>query len=259
MWDRVRAGLVVLAALAIAGCLDIPPPATADADPIPCPSGRGAEMVKATSADGVRFCIDKTETTWGEYMEFLSRIAELGPQPSFCTWNSGMYPPSFEGNNPNTDPAMPVTGVDWCDAYAYCNWAGKRMCGKIGGGETTYGGVASADANDSQWFAACSGGGLKTYPYGNNYDPTLCNGEASGVIAAGTMTCEGGVSGLYNMSGNVWEWEHSCSDDVDMNDMCWARGGEFRNDMEFLKCSYGFRAPNRAYTYDSIGIRCCGP
>ena len=28
----------------------------------------------------------------------------------------------------------PVVNVDWCDAASFCQWSGKRLCGRLGPG-----------------------------------------------------------------------------------------------------------------------------
>ena len=49
---------------------------------------------------------------------------------------------------------FPVVGVNWCQAYGFCKSAGKRLCGRIGGGANAFTDYASAAA--SQWYNACS-------------------------------------------------------------------------------------------------------
>jgi hypothetical protein len=102
-------------------------------------------MVEVTSASG-RYCIDSTEVTNAHYAAFLA----MSPTPS-----SGWPAPVDQGRHP-------VTFVDWCDAFAFCRWAGKRLCGKIGDGANAPADLANAAK--SQWFNACTAGGTKAYP-----------------------------------------------------------------------------------------------
>lgn len=228
----------------------------AGAEPEACPDQHGSPMVRLPPEAG-GFCIDAHETTRGEYAEFLE-AAEDVEQIEECAWNLSFEP--TEGQN-DTDMNLPVVGVDFCDAHAYCTWAGKRMCGAIGGGSTDF--EAFADPTVSQWQAACSRGGTRAFPYGNTYDGSLCNGadysaDQDATIAVGESQCVGGYEGIFDMSGNVWEWEDSCF--TDMTDdlvKCRLRGGEFSNPEGFLRCDYGGFYITRDFTTNSIGIRCC--
>jgi formylglycine-generating enzyme required for sulfatase activity len=144
--------------------------------------------------------------------------------------NNTSYVPT--GDWPFVDrPKHPVTWVHWCDAYAYCKWAGKRLCGRIGGGADV------ADPNYtpelSQFGNACTNGGRTNFSYGGardayysltSFDRNSCNGfenESTGCqtsscesIAGGTLpTCqssEAGYGGVFDLNGNVAEWVHHC-------------------------------------------------
>jgi hypothetical protein len=94
---------------------------------------------------------------------------------------------------------MPAAWVDWCDAYACCAWAGRRLCGKIGGGSN-----GTDDFDDpalSQRMQACVGPSNTAYPYGNTFGPARCSGPLSnnyGAVPVGReTTCVGGYPGVY--------------------------------------------------------------
>ena len=223
--------------------------------------------------DGAKrlFCIDPTEVTVGQYAAFLDDagppdIARLPPE---CRWKGFLsYVP--DNWNPGGDKTLPVSGVDWCDAWAFCKNAGKRLCQGIGGGGAEFY-EGFADASASEWMNACTGGGAHAYPYGAAYDPTACAGgdyvpkPTAQLPVKQAARCIGGYAGLDDMSGNVSEWEDSCVDaHVPANcdasgpecDQCHVRGGSFFGTSAQLRCDYGDNV-HRRLRLDELGFRCC--
>jgi len=226
----------------------------------PCSTGLpGPALVPVGDAG---YCIDSTEVTNADYAKFLAGVKDAGlPVPAFCGKNT---PQDWAGGpwTVGKDEARPVVQVDWCDAYWFCKWAGKRLCG-----DRTGGALAPADMVNpvrSQWQYACTGGTSNDYPYGPTYDPARCNGAASGkgmTVDAGSMAgCIGGVPGLHDMSGNVWEWIDSCDGNTAGTDHCANGAGGWQDgDPTLLKCKgFDIKSP-RTDKGPQTGIRCCSP
>ena len=203
-----------------------------------------AKMVPITAPNAANnYSIDATEVTKGQYDVWLATNPAL---PASTDANCG-YVTSYAEQNTNwlytgTDAAhQPVVYVDWCDAYAYCNGVGARLCGAIEGGSTDYSSGYN-DATKSQWYRACSSGGVNTYPYGNTYSGTACNGydywydnsSTMQTVAVGSLanclTSTSGYAGVYDLSGNVWEWEDRCKG-TGQSASCGVNGGAYDNNV----------------------------
>jgi len=212
---------------------------------------RGPSMVKADS-----FYVDSTEVTALAYASFVKAVGDAAvvDQAPACAWNL-----SFE-RGPNAVPAgetatAPVTGVDFCDATAYCAWAGKRLCGKVGGGSLAL--AELADATKSQWFAACGGPSGQLYPYGGSHKDAACNdaSASTGKLApVGSFDkCSGFYPGVFDMLGNAAEWVDACDNSLGQADGCETIGGNFSTSPT---CSTsGLRHRNEQPP--GVGFRCC--
>jgi hypothetical protein len=212
------------------------------------------DMIEVPAPGGGTYCIDKTEVTNKAYAAWLATSPPIADQPPECAWNTTLTPST---GWPAINEDLPASYVDWCDAHAYCAGVGKRLCGHIGGGAAGYNEVL--DAVKDQWYNACSLGGVNVYPYGGTYDKAACNGEdvVGKTVAAGSLaTCAGGFNGLFDMSGNVWEWEDACNAVTGEADQCRRRGGSYTSGPLVLKCAVkGDDARSFAASY--VGIRCC--
>lgn len=149
--------------------------------------------------------------------------------------------------------------VDWCDAFAYCKFAGKRLCGRIGGGAR----LTVADAGDrfkAEWMRACVGPNGTAYPYGQTPDASACNTDespGSEAYDAGSMPdCVGGEPGLFDMSGNVEELVGPCDGETGANDTCAVLGGSFIRFADNSRCQDPYDIP-RSFNAPHLGFRCC--
>jgi formylglycine-generating enzyme required for sulfatase activity len=211
--------------------------------------GMGASMIRVLDAG---FCIDTTEVTLTQYLAFL---AANPPFPPECQWKTGYTLESFGGD-------AAVGNVDWCDALAYCTWVGKRLCGGLNGTPLD---LTNSLTVQSEWQYACTSGGYRRYPYGNTADPRIClygdspdSGAARAV--ASNPQCVG-PEGVFDLSGNVWEWENACDRDASLpleNAQCNLRGGGFlRTSADWGACDLVPGGWTRSSRIDDTGIRCC--
>lgn len=246
------------------------PPDTTASDSGPsdpqCGVHKGGPMV--WSGSGAKFCIDAREVTRAEYDTFLA-AAPTDPQPDYCDWNKSYdaLPSTFGGN-------FPITGIDWCDAIAYCSWAGKHVCGAITDGKI----LADESAAKSQWTFAClNGDGAATTGY-----PTGPSAPAAGVCRLGGVSapaavqthlmCKGTTAPwdrVFDLSGNAAEWDGAgcflsglkpgTTPEQRRFIDCGVRGGSYFNDIVSGRCITGVSRPIDERD-EKIGFRCCkGP
>ncbi len=206
-------------------------------------------MVAVPSPGGVMYSIDSTEVSQAAYALFLESDPKADPSSAYCSGKTSFAPgfvevdpidpESCQPTNTYYDPVAtgndPVVCVDWCDAVAYCQWAGKRLCGHIGGGPATE--PEFADATASQWYNACSNGGTTPFPYGPAFVPDACNWGPTVAAVGQRPGCHGEaapLTGVFDMSGNVGEWEDNCTPNADpfgpgdtVVTACMVRGGNF--------------------------------
>ncbi len=209
------------------------------------------------AASGV--CIDSTEVTNGQYKQFLA-ASFTASMPPECSWNTSYEPSSWPPGTGTDD--YPVAYVNWCDAYAFCEWAGKRLCGRIGGGPIAP--SSAANASLDQWYSACShaADGQHAFPYGNTFSSSACNGpehDSGATLPVGFLqTCTGGYASMVDMVGNVYEWENGCSAATGASDSCLQRSGSFTDPSGSTQtCAYS-RTAARNFSDNDIGFRCCG-
>ncbi len=225
---------------------------------VQCPTDAPGPAMLELSAG---YCIDATEVTREQYAAWLDTAPAVDGQPEVCAWNDDFTPPCAWP--PGSTPNRPVACVDWCDARAYCESAGKRLCGRIGGGANAFEDYASAAR--SEWFDACTSHGQHDYTYGSEHDPAACRGADEDMwawIDVGSLsTCqspESEYAGIYDLSGNVMEWEDSCDADAGPDDHCRVRGGSFNYSADGLRCDMGENLLfARSAYYVGVGFRCC--
>ncbi len=235
-------------------CSECSDDADCELDPcggVHCVAGR----CRGHMVDRGDYCIGLYEVTNAEYAVFLQGT-DPG-QDALCAWNTSYQP--LSGAPPLDD--HPVTGVDWCDAAAYCKSVGKNLCGARADGPVAP--ALFSDASQDAWFDACSNGGTSLFPYGDGFIDGACNGVDAGVGAPADVgsfpACqapEGAPVAPFDLSGNVWEWEDACAASTGTTDFCRVRGGSFNNVSASLRCDTDYSI-KRGAAYDSVGIRCC--
>lgn len=122
-----------------------------------------------------------------------------------ATWRH----PEGPGSNIKKRWEHPVVHISWNDAVAYAMWSGKRL------------------PTEAEWeFAARGGLVQKPFPWGDDIEPDGkhmmnvwqgvfpdLNTKADGYYGtAPAKSFKPNRYGLYNMTGNVWEW---CADPFD--------------------------------------------
>jgi sulfatase modifying factor 1 len=172
--------------------------------------------------------LDLTEVTVDAYAKCVSAGKCSAPNTGgYCNWNVG-----GKGNHP-------INCVDWNQATAYCQWAGKRL------------------PTEPEWEWAARGQARGTeYPWGNDAPGAhACWNRWSSkqdTCAVGGFPSGDAPGGIHDLAGNVWEWTSTAYD----SSARVSRGGSWSSgNPSFLRAANRIRfVPS--FRDSNLGFRC---
>ncbi len=193
--------------------------------------------------------LDTTEVTNRQLARFLNEMGNLQVRGVFLVEAKSAYALVEEVDGtyrPKQGYAEhPAVEVSFEGARAYCEWAGKRL------------------PTEKEWQRACEGPEGLTYPWGAHMrvtDPTsrtranIAGAEDGFEKTAPVASFPAGRSpyGLWDMSGNVWEWTHGTDGKPKLRSGSWAHG---RTTAQCGK-SHDMYSSHSDVRGNSVGLRC---
>lgn len=130
------------------------------------------------------FYMDRYEVTVARYAKFLEATGSTNP------------PDKWDTVDLRRNGELPVIGVDWRDAEAYCTWSKKRL------------------PTEAEWEKAARGVDERLYPWGHstpqfdeaNFRNMSPEAYAGGLTAVGTHHAGSSAFGVEDLAGNAAEW-----------------------------------------------------
>jgi formylglycine-generating enzyme required for sulfatase activity len=181
------------------------------------------------------FAMDRTPVTVAAYQQCVSA--------GRCSAPNGW---DYCNGNKSDRQDHPINCVDWNQATAFCQYAGKRL------------------PTEEEWEYAARGTDGRKYPWGNAAPGNqLCwnrRNSKEGTCAVGSYSNGASPFGILDMAGNVWEWTSSnYSDDYSKsraNATRVLRGGSwFPDGPSGVRAAYRIRR-GPALQDSNLGFRC---
>ena len=212
--------------------------------------GEGMQQHKLFLPD---YRMGKYPVTNAEYEKFIESggykdkrfWTESGWQEVGQSYNEPRFWQDVRFNKPN----QPVIGLSWYECVAYCRWSSSET-------DQLY-----YLPSEAQWEKGARGVDGRMYPWGNEFDANFLNArdgnqKVCATTPVGIYPQGASPLGLYDCSGNVWEW---CSTrwkkpfPYDANQDEWEaeylegqnlrvlRGGSWNYKSEVTRCCHRFK------------------
>jgi formylglycine-generating enzyme required for sulfatase activity len=233
------------------------------------------------------YWIAKFPVTYREFGEFVGATSHVtrAEKEGWCfVWNgkedkwekvegaTWVYPRGDRNSKAKLDN-HPVVQVCWYDAMAFCAWLNETH------GDGLPKGYDFGLPSEAEWEKAARGPAGREFPWGDDFDPALCNFYDSGkgdTIPIGSHSPQSdSIYGAVDMCGNVWEWTTTLwGDDREVASFVYPydredgrealsagdahyrviRGGSFKNEMRAVRCACRDIDPQN-YSLNNLGFR----
>ena len=168
---------------------------------------------------------------------------------------AGVFQSGYDDDKRFNGEEQPVVGIHWYAARSYCLWL--SLVESKGAHSDLY-----RLPTEPEWEWAAAGKGKRKYPWGNTEPtPKLANynGNEGATTPVGSYPEGATPEGLYDMAGNVWEWQENRFWHEKYPDARALRGGSWYLNTGDLRCS-SRSAGGPVYWLDNfIGFRVVRP
>ncbi len=200
-----------------------------------------ADEIPAHSVRLSTYYIGKTEITVLQWKTFCEATGRKLPQAPVYGWEDD----------------APIVNINWFDATAYVNWLSTKTGNKY------------RIPTEAEWeFAARGGNSSKGFVYSGANDPNLVAwfSENSNNRSHPVGKKQPNELGLYDMTGNVWEWTNDVYAAYDSTsvvnpkgassgDILVFKGGGLMEPAMYIRITMRGQSTNRNYIFRDLGLR----